>query len=48
MTDRLLALLESETLHRGAAAQLRDRVLREHDVAVGAPRLFAAIQELLP
>jgi glycosyltransferase involved in cell wall biosynthesis len=44
--DRVLDLLHDEQLRTTVAAQLRARVLAEHDVQVAAPKLFADLQAL--
>lgn len=46
MARRVLDLIESEQLHRRAGRELREHVLRDHDVSVAAPRLFEDLEEL--
>lgn len=47
LADRVIALLDSPRLADRAGAQLRSRVLAEHDVTVAAPRLWADLVELM-
>lgn len=47
LADRVLALLNSDRLHRVAGSQLRRAVLDDHDVSVAAPRLHADLDRLV-
>ncbi|MCZ7629274.1 MAG: glycosyltransferase family 4 protein [Microthrixaceae bacterium] len=47
LARRVLALIDSEVLHRRAGEQLKRRVLEHHDVTVAAPRLLADLEKLV-
>lgn len=47
MAERILALLNSDSLRVRASKQLRARVLEQHDLAVAAPRLLADLERVL-
>lgn len=46
MADRVIDLLGSSTLRRGAGEQLRRRVVERHDVSVAAPALLEDLRRL--
>lgn len=48
MADRVIALLDDDQLRRTVGEQLQTEVLARHDVSVAAPRLWAALEPLLP
>jgi glycosyltransferase involved in cell wall biosynthesis len=47
MADHIIELVGDESLRKTAGAQLRARVVEQHDKSVAAPRIFADLQSMV-